>query len=124
MDVPTTECWPWPRLDRCGYGKVNHNGVRRNAHRALWIEAHGDPGDLDIDHLCRNPACVRLDHLEAVTHAENMRRMRRTVCAKGHPMTPENTLRWKRGNKRPGYQRKCRACRYEWERLNRGSGRT
>lgn len=31
------------------------------------------PG-LEFDHLCRNKLCVRPDHLEAVTHTENVRR--------------------------------------------------
>lgn len=32
------------------------------------------PPGLELDHLCRNKSCVRPDHLEAVTHRENMRR--------------------------------------------------
>ena len=42
------------------------------------------------DHLCRNILCVRREHLEVVTKAENERRksmryrMRRATCACGH----------------------------------------
>ena len=32
------------------------------------------PEGMQLDHLCRNPACRRTDHLEAVTHQENVRR--------------------------------------------------
>jgi hypothetical protein len=32
------------------------------------------PGDLEFDHLCRNHACANPHHLEAVTHAETIRR--------------------------------------------------
>jgi hypothetical protein len=41
------------------------------------------PENLELDHLCRNPACVRPDHLEPVTHLENLRR------GAGTKMTPE-----------------------------------
>lgn len=42
----------------------------------LWTANTGGaiPDDSELDHLCKVPACVRPDHLEAVTHAENMRR--------------------------------------------------
>lgn len=32
------------------------------------------PEGFELDHLCRTRSCVRPDHLEPVTHAENMRR--------------------------------------------------
>jgi len=32
------------------------------------------PDGLHLDHLCANPPCVRPDHLEPVTQAENNRR--------------------------------------------------
>ena len=32
------------------------------------------PDGREIDHLCRNHRCVNPDHLEPVTHLENMRR--------------------------------------------------
>lgn len=71
------------------------------------------PAGLEIDHLCRVPTCVRPSHLEAVTHAENMRRMGEAVTrcrAKGHPYTPENTYRSPRG------ERRCRECAREADR--------
>jgi len=44
-------------------------------HRYLYPLAKGPiPPDLELDHLCGNKRCCNPDHLEAVTHGENMRR--------------------------------------------------
>lgn len=69
----TTPCWIWLRSVRPnGYGQA---GDRTNAHRMIYERSNGTvtPG-LELDHLCRVPACVNPDHLEPVTHAENMQR--------------------------------------------------
>jgi hypothetical protein len=68
-----SKCWIWTgNLNDRGYGLVS--GMKsRLAHRAFWIEKNGPvPDGLELDHLCRNRACVRPDHLEPVTHKENM----------------------------------------------------
>ncbi len=45
------------------------------AHRWFYEQAKGPiPDGLSIDHLCRVPPCVNPDHLEAVSHTENVRR--------------------------------------------------
>lgn len=52
-------------------------GTKTNAraHRYAYELAYGPIAEgLVIDHLCRNKPCVRPDHLEAVTNAENIRR--------------------------------------------------
>ena len=59
------------------------------AHRASYEAFIGPiPDGLTIDHLCRVHACVRPDHLEAVTRSENARReanaRRPTTCRAGH----------------------------------------
>jgi len=48
------------------------------------------PDGMELDHLCRNPACANVMHLEPVTHEKNMRRGlggdMRTHCPHGHPL--------------------------------------
>lgn len=106
-----SSCWEWTgRRQREGYGTL---GIRK-AHRMSYELHIGPiPDGLEIDHLCRNRACVRPDHLEAVTHQENVLRgvgaparlARRTHCINGHPFTPQSTWlssAWK--------GRRCRIC--------------
>lgn len=67
-------CWEWLGPgDR--YGAMAVYGKQVLAHRYAYelLVAPIPPG-LEIDHLCRNQRCVRPEHLEPVTHAENMRR--------------------------------------------------
>ena len=112
--IPESGCWIWTgALTTRGYGSVRvANGTAR-AHRATYEMALGPiPTGLELDHLCRVPTCVNPDHLEPVTHTENVRRgnsginMRiKTQCPQGHAYSPENTYI------RPSDQaRCCRAC--------------
>jgi hypothetical protein len=78
-NVDTTgECWIWTgTTDRHGYGRVRPDGRSTGAHRWSYEATVGPiPEGLELDHLCNNPPCVNPAHLEPVTHAENMRRMR------------------------------------------------
>jgi hypothetical protein len=71
-----TPCWYWLRhATTGGYGRVTVDGVRLAAHVIYYEQAKGRvPEGLELDHLCRVRRCVNPDHLEAVTHAENVRR--------------------------------------------------
>lgn len=79
-----TECLIWASaLNNQGYGmfSVMEGDRRRNrlAHRWHWERVNGSISDgLQLDHLCVQTDCVRLDHLEPVTATENVRRGRRT----------------------------------------------
>ena len=70
-------CTEWTgAVDRWGYGKfkVLIDGEMRQtgAHRAAWLALRGDiPGDLMPDHLCRNPPCIDVRHMELVTNQVN-----------------------------------------------------
>jgi hypothetical protein len=90
-------CWEWESYrSPLGYGRCQWNGrPGAIAHRVLFEALNGplSPG-LEVDHLCKNKACIRPDHLEAVTRDEHARRhplATRTLCAQGHEYTPGRT---------------------------------
>jgi hypothetical protein len=103
----TETCWLWTAsLTKGGYARFKVNGKTRVAHRWLYEQTIGPiAGDLQLDHLCRTPHCVRTDHLEAVSGAENIRRASaaKTHCKRGHKFTPENIIPKKLG-------RACKEC--------------
>jgi hypothetical protein len=102
-------CWLWTGdLDGRGYGSFFDGERTRKAYRWGYEFFMGPiPEGMELDHLCRVPACVNPDHLEPVTHAENMRRSAPATsayCVHGHEFTPENTHVNAKGH------RGCRAC--------------
>ena len=111
-------CWLWSRATagQQGYGRIQLPGsVQKLAHVASYEVFVGPvPIGLELDHLCRQRSCIRPDHLEAVTHAENVRRglagdLRppKTHCNYGHEMAGENLMMRKRREK---MGRSCRTC--------------
>jgi hypothetical protein len=66
--VDSRECILWKGCrDRDGYGAKWVDGKRVMVHRWAYEQAFGPvPSGMQIDHLCRNRACYRPDHLEAV----------------------------------------------------------
>lgn len=73
----TPGCWLWTgALNWDGYGCFNAGPeISSSAHRFAYRLLVGPvPDGLELDHLCRTRNCVNPDHLEPVTHAENVRR--------------------------------------------------
>lgn len=123
-----------PELGRChvwtaslsvrgGYGQFRLDGRTRKAHQvALELAGVPIPAGSEPDHLCRNRACVRPDHLEPVTRRENFLRgehptavaVRADVCQRGlHELTEKNTV------KRSRDVRECRTCSNDARRRRR-----
>lgn len=118
-------CWMWKGSLNNGYGslsagsRTDHSRGKIPAH-VISYELHIGrvPEGAEIDHACRNRACVNPEHLEAVPRRVNILRgesivaknARKTHCPKGHPYDDQNTVRSKDGS------RSCRACRRERQR--------
>ena len=108
-----SECWPFlMSTGNLGYGQIGwaENGKTQMvlAHRVAWELTVGPiPGDLTIDHICRNRICCNPNHLRLLTNEENGRdngNARKTHCPHGHPYSAENTRLDRHGH------RYCKTC--------------
>ena len=117
--VAPNGCWRWMgTINAQGYGHLSFNGERTSPHRLAYLVWVGPiPDGSEVDHVaargCRHRDCFRPDHLEAVTHAENVRRgtgpsaiaAAKTHCLRGHAFDSDNTYITNDG------RRQCRRCR-------------
>lgn len=113
----TDTCWIWTGArNTWGYGHLWAGGQRWvAAHRLAFEQMVGPIADgLTIDHLCRNRACVRPEHMEPVSLRTNILRSPISVfaaraaashCIHGHPLSGDNVY------VRPNGTRACRTCR-------------
>lgn len=119
--VDDNGCWIWQLTrNKLGYGTMMVGAwyagkvTCQKPYRIAYREFVGEiPDGLELDHLCRVPACCNPAHLEAVTHRVNTQRgeqgqwqRKKTQCPQGHPYDEANTYlvpgdRW---------HRRCRAC--------------
>ncbi len=131
-DVPMggPGCWePERAVTGLGYHRIRYKGKVYGLHRLTWELVNGPiPEGLEIDHLCRNPSCVRPSHLEPVTHRVNQERgfgapslnAKRTHCVRGHALSGDN-LR-KADIEKKGHRR-CRICADAWQKYYRAVAR-
>lgn len=70
-------CWIWTQhLNWNGYAITRYKNRDWRTHRLSYLligKKSLTPG-LVLDHLCRNRDCINPDHLEEVTHEENLHR--------------------------------------------------
>lgn len=109
-------CWLWTgaKDPKAGYGRIWTGDGTDLVHRVAWRLAGHELPDrkktgLVLDHLCKNRACVNVDHLRVTTQHANStensdsplaQNARKTHCRHGHPLTLENIAIVKR----PGYK--------------------
>jgi hypothetical protein len=116
-----TDCiYPTNKARSNGYGFMYYSPKRKSikAHRAAWMLANGPvPEGMVLDHICRNRACINLEHLRVVTQQENIMAGlhnidNRSHCNQGHPFIKENIMVRKNG------RRECAECNRERSRRN------
>lgn len=107
------DCSEFTGAKRTGYGRIYVRGERLQAHRVAWALAGRElpAWPLQLDHLCRNRACVKVDHLRIATPRENTLsgvgctavNAAKSACPSGHAYG--STSKRARGE-----QRRCRFC--------------
>ena len=106
LAVQPSGCVEWTGCKLRGYGRITVDGKQVYTHRLMYeLFAGPIPGDMELDHLCRNPACANVAHLEPVPHFTNMARGRwamKTHCPQGHPLDGRNSR-----------ERYCKTCNRE-----------
>ena len=78
MRIEDNGCHTWIGKLSNGYGHFYYQGRNYAAHRFAWFLKHGEwpppwpASGLVLHHKCHNQACVNADHLDLITHQENL----------------------------------------------------
>lgn len=117
------ECWLWKRsLSTGGYPRYKKGNIYYAHIYAYTITKGAIPDGLELDHTCLTRSCINPNHLEAITHQENMLRgntfaskqSKQTHCKRNHSL--DNSYIHKN-------RRLCRICRAQASRKFRENGR-
>jgi hypothetical protein len=69
-------CWVWQGKTKSGYPEAILGGRYVAIHRAVLEAKHGAPlGSQAAHHMCANRGCVNPEHLQPVTHRDNIAEM-------------------------------------------------
>lgn len=76
--VDENGCWIWLMcLHKDGYATIHRKGKTTLGHIFTYVEKYGPvPEGLELDHTCEVRRCINPDHVEPVTHHENLLRSR------------------------------------------------
>lgn len=76
VDIDRNGCWIWAKRLKSGYPIVKWGKTQAQVHRLSLEAKHGKPlGTQAAHHICAVPACVNPDHLQPVTHRDNLAEM-------------------------------------------------
>lgn len=79
-----------------GYVIARINGVNTCLHRVVWTFVNGSPGDMDIDHIDRNPSNNRIGNLRLASRQQNIAnsRLRKNNSSNAKGVTRSRGGRW------------------------------
>lgn len=76
VSITKNGCWEWNRLDSDGYARVTIGDKNIALHRLVLEAKHEAPlGSQAAHHICANTKCVNPEHLQPVTHRDNVAEM-------------------------------------------------
>lgn len=112
-------CWVLPtNRNPKGYTYFHKKGLKRMAHRVLWVATNGSIGNMDVDYMCHNEAaakgecaggtsckhraCFNPEHLRLATRSENLSASSKgfflkETCPNGHSREAHNVRYEKNG---------------------------